>query len=85
MNIWYNCFQWKREVGCQLGTGTAYSMAVETTVYLLNQEIQNVAEIGIGLHLGLTCYLIYISVQILCVERNAVTAMSAIEVANLSK
>ena len=75
------------ECGCQAEIGTACSMAAaalgEMYGMSLNQ-IEYAAEVALEHHLGLTCDPIMGLVQILCIERNAVAAMRAINAVNLA-
>lgn len=73
------------EVGCQGEIGVACSMASASLAYLnggsLN-EIEYAAEIALEHHLGMTCDPVNGLVQIPCIERNAVAAMTAYNCAN---
>lgn len=76
------------ECGCQAEIGTACSMAAGAAAYLMDldlEKIDNVAEIAMEHHLGLTCDPIYGYVQIPCIERNAVAALRAVDAANMAK
>lgn len=69
------------EVGCQGEVGVACSMAAAMAVYLNggdSQTIEYAAEIALEHHLGLTCDPIDGLVQIPCIERNAIAALTAI-------
>ena len=62
-------------------------MAAAGVAYLLGlnlDKIENSAECAMEHHLGLTCDPIYGYVQIPCIERNAVAAVRAVEIAYLS-
>lgn len=72
------------EVGCQGEVGVACSMAAAGLAYLTNRsvdEIEYAAEIGLEHHLGMTCDPVAGLVQIPCIERNAVAAMQAHNIA----
>jgi len=75
------------EVGCQGEVGVACSMAAAGLAAALggdNRQVENAAEIGMEHHLGLTCDPIGGLVQVPCIERNAIAAMTAINAATLS-
>ena len=75
------------ECGCQAEIGTACSMAAAAYAYIKGYSIDVIecaAEIAMEHHLGLTCDPIYGYVQILCIERNAVAAIRAIDSANMA-
>lgn len=75
------------EVGCQGEVGTACAMAAAALAYLkggTNKQIEYAAEIALEHHLGMTCDPILGYVQIPCIERNAISAMRAIDSANYS-
>ncbi len=68
------------EVGCQGEVGVAAAMAAAFLTHAHGgsiQEVENAAEIGLEHHLGLTCDPIEGYVQIPCIERNAMGAVSA--------
>ena len=68
------------EVGCQGEVGVACSMASAMIAYLFgfdNETIEYAAEIALEHHLGLTCDPVEGLVQIPCIERNAIAALSA--------
>ena len=72
------------EVGCQGEVGVACSMASAMLVYLLggnNETSEYAAEIALEHHLGLTCDPIDGLVQIPCIERNAISALAAYNIA----
>lgn len=72
------------EVGCQGEVGVACSMASGMLAYLFgvsNQVIEYAAEIALEHHLGLTCDPVDGLVQIPCIERNALAAQTAYNVA----
>ncbi|MEJ2866246.1 L-serine ammonia-lyase [Actinomycetospora sp. OC33-EN08] len=75
------------EVGCQGEVGSACSMAAAGLAAVLGgtpAQVENAAEIGIEHHLGLTCDPIGGLVQIPCIERNAVAAITAITAARMA-
>jgi L-serine dehydratase len=74
------------EVGCQGEVGVACSMAAAGLAAALGgtpEQVENAAEIGMEHHLGLTCDPIGGLVQIPCIERNAMGAVTAINAASL--
>ena len=75
------------ECGCQAEVGTACAMAAAALAELdgMNlEQIEYAAEIALEHHLGLTCDPICGLVQIPCIERNAVSAMRAMNAWNLA-
>ncbi len=75
------------ECGCQAECGTACSMAAAAAAHIagLNlDQIEYAAEVAMEHHLGLTCDPVEGLVQIPCIERNAVCAMRAINIASLA-
>ncbi|NMO88524.1 L-serine ammonia-lyase [Actinomycetospora sp. TBRC 11914] len=75
------------EVGCQGEVGSACSMAAAGLAELLGgtpEQVENAAEIGIEHHLGLTCDPVGGLVQIPCIERNGVAAVTAITAARMA-
>jgi L-serine dehydratase len=75
------------EVGCQGEVGSACSMAAAGLAEVLAgspEQVENAAEIGIEHHLGLTCDPVGGLVQIPCIERNAVAAVTAITAARMA-
>ncbi len=75
------------EVGCQGEVGVACSMAAAGLAAALGgipEQVENAAEIGMEHHLGLTCDPIGGLVQIPCIERNAMGAVTAINAASLA-
>ncbi len=75
------------EVGCQGEVGVACSMAAAGLTAVLGgslAQIEQAAKMGIIHFLGLTCDPIAGLVQIPCIERNAVAANQAIEIANFA-
>lgn len=76
------------EVGCQGEVGVACSMAAAAVCYLnggSNEEIEYAAEIALEHHLGMTCDPVDGLVQIPCIERNAIAAIEAYNVAHYAK
>lgn len=75
------------ECGCQAECGTACSMAAAAIASLYEMsldQIEYAAEVAMEHHLGLTCDPVGGLVQIPCIERNAVSAMRAINAASLA-
>lgn len=75
------------ECGCQAEIGSACSMASAALAELFGLDIDKIeyaAEIAMEHHLGLTCDPICGLVQIPCIERNAVSAMRAINAVSLA-
>lgn len=75
------------EVGCQGEIGTACAMAAAALTYLkggTNNQIEYAAEIALEHHLGMTCDPVLGYVQIPCIERNAISAMRAIDSSHYS-
>jgi L-serine dehydratase len=75
------------EVGCQGEVGVACSMAAGALCAVLGgtpAQVENAAEIGMEHHLGLTCDPVGGLVQILCIERNAIAAVKAINAARMA-
>ena len=75
------------EVGCQGEVGVACSMAAAGLCQVLDgspEQVCNAAEIGLEHHLGLTCDPVGGLVQVPCIERNAVGAVTAITAARLA-
>lgn len=72
------------EVGCQGEVGTACAMAAGAAAHLLGgsrRQVEYAAEMGLEHHLGLTCDPVQGLVQIPCIERNAMAAARALEIA----
>ena len=68
------------EVGCQGEIGAAAAMAAALIAYVHGHPIiavENAAEIALEHHLGMTCDPVMGYVQIPCIERNAVAAVTA--------
>jgi L-serine dehydratase len=75
------------EAGCQGEVGSACSMAAGAYCALLGgtpQQVTNAAEIAMEHHLGLTCDPVAGLVQVPCIERNAVAAVTAVSAARLA-
>ncbi len=75
------------EVGCQGEVGVAASMAAAALTEVLGGTVEQVlqaAEIAMEHHLGLTCDPIGGLVQVPCIERNAVAAVTAINSSRLA-
>jgi L-serine dehydratase len=75
------------EVGCQGEVGVACSMAAAALTAVLGgtpRQVENAAEIAMEHHLGLTCDPVGGLVQIPCIERNAIGAAKAINVARMA-
>jgi L-serine dehydratase len=72
------------EVGCQGEIGTACAMAGGMAAYLFGgslMQIDYAAEMSLEHHLGMTCDPVGGYVQVPCIERNAVSAIRAINAA----
>ncbi len=75
------------EVGCQGEVRVACSMAAAGLTAVLGGtplQVENAAEIAMEHHLGLTCDPVGGLVQIPCIERNAIGAAKAINVARMA-
>ena len=75
------------EVGCQGEVGVACSMSAAALTAVLGgsvRQVENAAEIAVEHHLGLTCDPVGGLVQIPCIERNAIGAAKAINVARMA-
>ncbi len=75
------------EVGCQGEVGVASAMAAAAAVHCLDGSVpqaEAAAETALEHHLGLTCDPVAGLVQIPCIERNAVGAVTALNAANLA-
>ncbi len=75
------------EVGCQGEVGVACSMSAAALTAVLGgspRQVENAAEIAMEHHLGLTCDPVGGLVQIPCIERNAIGAAKAINVARMA-
>ena len=75
------------EVGCQGEVGVACSMAAAGLAEVLGATVEQcecAAEIGMEHNLGLTCDPVGGLVQIPCIERNAMAAVTAINAARLA-
>ncbi|AKK03230.1 L-serine ammonia-lyase [Corynebacterium epidermidicanis] len=75
------------EVGCQGEVGVACSMAAAGLAQLLGgtpEQVCSAAEIGMEHNLGLTCDPVCGQVQVPCIERNAVAAVTAVNSARMA-
>ncbi len=75
------------EVGCQGEVGTASAMAAAAACQLLGGsvlQVESAAEMALEHHLGLTCDPVCGLVQIPCIERNAVGAVTALNAASMA-
>ena len=75
------------ECGCQAEVGSACSMAAALYCYATNTSIEQLEvaiEMAMEHNLGLTCDPVEGYVQIPCIERNAVAALRALDVAIIS-
>lgn len=75
------------EVGCQGEIGVACSMAAAGLAELMGASVEqtlSAAEIAMEHHLGLTCDPLGGQVQIPCIERNAISAVKAINAATMA-
>jgi L-serine dehydratase len=75
------------EMGCQGEVGVACSMAAGGLAAIWGgspQQAANAAEIGMEHNLGLTCDPVGGLVQIPCIERNAIAAVTAVNAARLA-
>ncbi len=75
------------EVGCQGEVGVASAMAAAAAVHCLDGSVpqaEAAAETALEHHLGLTCDPVGGLVQIPCIERNAVGAVTALNAANIA-
>ena len=75
------------EVGCQGEVGSACSMAAGALAEILGGtpgQVENAAEIGMEHNLGLTCDPVGGLVQVPCIERNAIAAVTAINAARMA-
>lgn len=75
------------ECGCQAECGTACSMTAASLACLKGMDLDQIeyaSEVAMEHHLGLTCDPVNGLVQIPCIERNAVCAMSAINAVSLA-
>ena len=75
------------EVGCQGEVGSAASMAAAGLAEVLGgspDQVENAAEIAMEHSLGLTCDPISGLVQVPCIERNAISAVKAINSATMA-
>lgn len=75
------------EVGCQGEVGSACAMAAAAATQLMGgtiRQIEYAAEMGLEHHLGLTCDPVDGLVQIPCIERNAMAATRAVNIAQMA-
>jgi L-serine dehydratase len=75
------------EVGCQGEVGSACSMAAGGLAEVLGgtpTQVENAAEIGMEHNLGLTCDPVGGLVQVPCIERNAIAAVTAVNAARMA-
>lgn len=75
------------EVGCQGEVGSACAMAAAAATQTMGgsvRQIEYAAEMGLEHHLGLTCDPVDGLVQIPCIERNACSAVRAINRAQMA-
>ncbi|MFI5433066.1 L-serine ammonia-lyase [Rhodococcus baikonurensis] len=75
------------EVGCQGEVGSACAMAAGALCAALGgtpAQVGKAAEMGLEHHLGLTCDPVAGLVQIPCIERNAIAAVTAVQAATLT-
>jgi L-serine dehydratase len=75
------------EVGCQGETGVACSMAAGALTHIWGgstSQVEKAAEIAMEHHLGLTCDPVGGLVQVPCIERNAISAVKAINAARMA-
>lgn len=75
------------EAGCQSEVGVGCAMAGAAATFLLggtNEQIEGAAESCLEHYLGLTCDPVQGYVQVPCIERNAVSAVRALNMAKYS-
>ncbi|RJG42651.1 L-serine ammonia-lyase [Motilimonas pumila] len=75
------------EVGCQGEIGVSCSMAAAGLTELMGgsaMQVAEAAEIAMEHHLGLTCDPVAGQVQVPCIERNAISAMKAINASRMA-
>ncbi len=75
------------EVGCQGEVGSACAMAAAAFCAARGgtpPQVENAAEIAIEHHLGLTCDPVGGFVQVPCIERNAVAAVTAVDAGRIA-
>ena len=75
------------EAGCQGEVGSACSMAAAGITAHLGgtpAQVENAAEVAMEHHLGLTCDPIGGFVQVPCIERNAIAAVTAVSASRLA-
>ena len=75
------------EVGCQGEVGVACSMAAAALAAVMGgtpDQVENAAEIGMEHNLGMTCDPVGETVQIPCIERNAMGAIKALNASRMA-
>ncbi|MEI6898095.1 MAG: L-serine ammonia-lyase [Psychromonas sp.] len=75
------------EVGCQGEIGVSCSMAAAALTEIMGGgplQVTQAAEIAMEHHLGLTCDPVAGQVQVPCIERNAISAMKAINASRMA-
>jgi len=75
------------EVGCQGEIGVSCSMAAAGLTEIMGgtpTQVAEAAEIAMEHHLGLTCDPVAGQVQVPCIERNAISAMKAINASRMA-
>ncbi|GLS89245.1 L-serine ammonia-lyase [Psychromonas marina] len=75
------------EVGCQGEIGVSCSMAAAGLTEIMGgtpDQVTEAAEIAMEHHLGLTCDPVAGQVQVPCIERNAISAMKAINASRMA-
>ena len=75
------------EVGCQGEVGSAASMAAAGLAQVMGgspDQVSKAAEIAMEHHLGMTCDPIGGLVQVPCIERNAIAAVTAVNAARMA-
>ncbi|WP_022940704.1 L-serine ammonia-lyase [Psychromonas hadalis] len=75
------------EVGCQGEIGVSCSMAAAGLTEIMGgspEQVTEAAEIAMEHHLGLTCDPVAGQVQVPCIERNAISAMKAINASRMA-
>ena len=78
--IKYNASISGADAGCQAEVGSAAAMAAAGLCAVLDgmpAQVENVAEIALEHHLGMTCDPVAGLVQIPCIERNGINCISA--------
>ncbi len=83
----YNASISGAEAGCQAEVGSAAAMAAAGLAAVMGgtpAQIENAAEIALEHHLGMTCDPVKGLVQVLCIERNGLGAITAVSAASLA-